>query len=243
MDINKSFSYPFEDNQWISKLGIGAIVAMVPVLNFAWSGYMVELIRNVMNGAREPLPTWDDLGRKFNDGLMLFLAGLVYSLPMLIVVCLPLSIMVVPAIMSGNQDLQGAAEAIAGASRVLFLCMLCVFVIYSLGLSVIYPVILVLYAREGTLASCFKFREVFDLISKNTSSFFTAWGVSIAAGFIVGLVSGFVQLVLGFIPCIGQIVSFILTIGIVVYTSAIYSHLFGQFGQMAFGQNEAIVPN
>lgn len=243
MDINKSFSFPFEDNEWISKLGIGAVVAMVPILNFAWSGYMVEMIRNVMNGARAPLPTWDNLGQKFNDGLMLFLAGLVYSLPLLVVICLPLSGMVIPAIMSGNQDLQGAAEAIAGASSVLFLCLLCVFFVYTLALSVIYPAILILYAREGTLASCFKFREVFDLIGRNTGSFFTAWGVSIAAGLIVGLVSGFVQLVLGLIPCIGQIVSFVLTIGIVVYTSAIYSHLFGQFGQLVYGQTEAMLPN
>lgn len=242
MDINKSFSFPFEDNQWVSKLGLGAVIAMIPILNFAWSGYMVELIRNVMNGAREPLPNWDDFGKKFNDGLMLFLAGLVYALPLLVVICLPLSIMVVPALMSGNQDLQGLAEGIMGASSILFLCLLCVFGIYSLILSVVYPVILVLYAREGTLASCFKFREVFDLISKNMSPFLTAWGISLVAGFVVGLVAGLFQ-VLNVIPCIGQIISFVLTIGTVVYTSAIYSHLFGQFGRMVFGQTEVMLPS
>ena len=30
MDIGKSFSYPFEDNQWLSKLGLGAVISMVP---------------------------------------------------------------------------------------------------------------------------------------------------------------------------------------------------------------------
>lgn len=240
MDTGKSFSFPFEDNQWLSKLGIGAVVTMIPILNFAWSGYMVELIRNVMNGAPQPLPNWDDLGKKLSDGFLLFVAGLIYALPILVIACLPLGMMVIPGILSGNQDMQGIANAIAGVSSVLFIGLLCLFIIYGLILSVVYPAILVLYAREGTFASCFKFREAFDLIGRNTSTFFTAWAVSIAASLGVGLAAGFAQLVLNFIPCIGQIVSLVLTVGIVVYTSAIYAHLFGQFGQIAFEQTRLI---
>ena len=238
MDIGKSFSFPFEDKQWISKLGLGAVITMVPILNFAWSGYMVELIRNVMNNAQEPLPNWDDFGKKLTDGLILFLASLVYSLPMLIVICLPLSIMAIPAILSGNGDMQEIAEAIAAAGSVLFLCLLCVFFVYALALSVIYPAILVIFAREGTFASCFKFREVFDLIGKNTSPFFTAWGISVVAGIVIGFVAGLFQ-VLNVIPCIGQIIAFVLTIGTVVYTSVIYAHLFGQFGMSAFVRDQS----
>jgi len=240
MDIGKSFSFPFEDNQWISKLGLGAVIAMVPVLNFAWTGYMVELIRNVMNGAPQPLPNWDDIGKKFMDGVMLMVAGLVYALPMLIVICLPMGFMVIPVVLSSNGDMQDIANAIAGAGSVLFMCLLCVFMVYALILSVIYPAILIIFAREGTLASCFKFREVFELISKNMSPFLTAWGVSLAASFVVGLVSGGAQVILNFIPCLGQIAAFVLAIGIVVYTTAIYAHLFGQFGRMALaGPNPA----
>ena len=69
MDIGKSFSFAFEDKQWLSKLGLGAVIAMVPILNFAWSGYMVEIIRNVMKNVQEPLPNWDDIGKKFSEGL------------------------------------------------------------------------------------------------------------------------------------------------------------------------------
>lgn len=243
MDIGKSFSFPFEDNQWISKLGLGAVIAMVPILNFAWTGYMVELIRNVMNGVAQPLPTWDDVGKKFTDGLILTVAGLVYALPMLLVICLPMGFMVVPAIMSGNRDLESLSNAIASAGSVLFLCLLCVFVIYALLLSVVYPAILIVFSREGTLASCFKFREVFDLIGKNMTPFLTAWGVSLAASFGVGLVAGIAQTVLLIIPCIGQIASFLLTIGIVVYTSSVYAHLFGQFGRTATGQDSMVAAN
>lgn len=234
MDIGKSFSYPFEDRQWLSKLGLGAIIAMVPILNFAWSGYMVGILRNMISNVQEPLPNWDDFGKKFMDGLILFLAGLVYALPIVVLSCLPLGFMTIPAIMSGNQDLQGLAEGLAGVGGVLFTGMMCVLVVYGLVLSVIYPAILVVFAREGTFASCFRFGEVFGLISKHAGPFFTAWGISILAGLAVGLVASTVSMVLGLIPCLGWILSLAISLGIVVYTSAIYSHLFGQFGQIAF---------
>jgi len=60
MDIGKSFSYPFEDNKWLSKLIIGALVSIVPILNFAWAGYLIDLLKNVINKAAEPLPEWTD---------------------------------------------------------------------------------------------------------------------------------------------------------------------------------------
>lgn len=240
MNIGKSFSFVFDDKQWISKLGMGALVSFIPILNFAWTGYMVGIIRNVMNNSPEPLPTWDDFGKKLTDGLLLAVASLVYSLPLIIVFCLPISFMIVPAILSGNADMQGLAEAVAGLGTALFFCLLCVFVVYALALSVIFPAILVIFAREGTLASCFKFRDVFQLIRNNSSPFLTAWAVSVGASIGVSIVVSAAQFVLSFIPCLGQIAAFILTFGIVVYTTAIYGHLFGQFGSIAYGQNQAM---
>ena len=86
MDIGKSFSYQFEDKQWISKLGLGAVISLVPILNFAMSGYIVDILRNVENNVAKPLPNWDDLSKKFSDGLILFAAGLIYAAPLLPVI-------------------------------------------------------------------------------------------------------------------------------------------------------------
>ena len=242
MDINKSFSFAFEDSQWVNKLGIGALITLIPILNFAWTGYTVDLMRNVMKDAVEPLPTWDDLGQKFTDGLMLFVAGFVYVLPILVVTCLPLSFMVVPAILSGNSDTQDIADAIAAAGSAVFFCLLCIFFLYMLAFSVIYPAITVLFAREGSFASCFKFREVFDLIRKNSSAFFTAWAVNIGVSLAASVALGILQTILGFIFCIGWIISLVLTFGVIVYTSVVSAHLFGQFGRIAFTGSDALVP-
>ena len=237
MNINKAFSFPFEDKQWISKLGIGAVISMVPILNFAWSGYLVGILRNVVRNEAEPLPNWDNFEKKFMDGLILFAAGLVYSLPILLVVCLPMGIMGISGALSGNSDLQDVGEVIAGVGGLLGLCLGGLFLIYGLFLSIVYPAILVLFAREGTFASCFKFREVIDLISKNAGTFFTAWGISLLTGFGVGLVAGLVSGVVGWIPCVGWIAALVASVGSTIYATAVYAHLFGQFGAMAVTQN------
>lgn len=241
MNIEKSFSFVFNDQKWVSKLGMGALITFIPILNLSWTGYMVGIIRNVMNGSPEPLPTWDDLGKKFMDGLLLTVGGLVYALPIIIVFCLPLSFMIIPAILAGNSDLQDIASAIAGLGSALFFCLLCVFILYALALSVVYPAILVVFAREGTLASCFKFREIFGLIRQNSSAFITAWAVNLGLSFALSFVVGIAQTVLNLIPCLGQIAAVIVTLGMVVYATAVYAHLFGQFGNTA-GQSESITP-
>ncbi len=236
MDIEKSFTFPFEDKDWLLKLGVGGLITIIPILNFAWSGYLVGIIRNVMSDATEPLPAWDDLGKKFTDGLILFAAGLVYALPILIVFVLPLGILASSGRLSELRNL----ERISEAGGVLLACIACVFILYSLALSVIYPAILVLFSREGTFASCFKLRAAFDLISGNMGPFFTAWGLSLAASFGVGLVISLVGAILGLIPCLGQIISLPLSLAAGAYIAVVYAHLFGQFGRTAFGQSQLV---
>ena len=237
MNAEKSFSYPFEDKDWVSKLGIGALISMIPILNFAWSGYSVDIIRNVMSNNPEPLPTWDDIGKKFNEGLILFGAGLIYASPILIALCLPLGITASSGLFSGNGNTQDLSRTITEVGGVLFFGLLCVSLLYGFVLSIIYPAILLLFAREGTFASCFKLRDAFDTISKNAAPFFTAWALSLAASLGVGLIVGFVNLVVSWIPCVGWIVGLALGLASVVYSSAVYAHLFGQFGRIAFGSN------
>ena len=115
--------------------------------------------------------------------------------------------------------------------------MLGILLLYGLVLSVLYPAILVMFARDGTFASCFRLREALALISKNAGPFFTAWAVSLAASLGVGLLVGFVNMVVGFVPCLGWIIGLALSMGSGIYATAVYAHLFGQFGRTAFSEN------
>lgn len=237
MDAEKSFVFPFEDKEWISKLGLWAIISVIPILNIAWYGYLVGIIRNVMNGNQEPLPSWDNLGNKFNEGLVLFGASLVYALPILIAICVPLGITASAGFFSENGNLEEFNQMITGVGWILFFSLLCGMLLYGLILSILYPAILILFARDGTFASCFRLREALALIGKNAGPFFTAWVLSLVASLSAGLLVGFVNLVVGFVPCLGWIIGLVLSLISGVYANAVYAHLFGQFGREAFGQS------
>ncbi len=230
MNIGKAFTYGFEDKEWPTKLGLGVLITIVPILNFAAFGWVIEIMRRVGKGDPQPLPGWDDLGKKFMDGLMLFLVGLIYALPIILLVGVPLAIMTIPAILAGNSNMQDTANAIATAGGIVSLCLSCLFILYALGLSILFPAIYVEYAHKGTFASCFNFKEIFAQIGKNTGAFFTAWGVYLGTSIGASLVAGLIGGLLGWIPCLGQLVAVVAGFASGMYVLLVYAHLFGQYG-------------
>lgn len=225
MDIGKSFSYPFEDDSWLTKLLIGALVSAIPILNFAWLGYIADLIKNVMDSASRPLPEWSDFGDKFVKGLLLWLAGVVYSLPALVFACIPLGFLFLTGL-SENSDLQ---DTLAAAFTGIGLILSCIILIYALALSFYYPAVFINFARKGgTFGSCFEFGEIMRIVSTNTSRYLTAWLVSIVAGIVVGIVLGVVSTIIGLIPCVGWILGWLIGAVGGVYIFTIFAHLFGQ---------------
>jgi hypothetical protein len=92
-----------------------------------------------------------------------------------------------------------------------------------------------MFSREGTFSSCFKFREVFDTVSKNAGPFFTAWIVSFGTSLVIGLALGFINLFVAWIPCFGWIFSIAVSMASSMYVVTVYAYLFGQFGLSAFG--------
>jgi len=234
MNIGKALSYPNEDKQWASKIGIGVLISIVPILNFAWLGYIIELIRQVIKGNPLPMPDWNNLGKKFMDGLLLFLASLIYALPVILLIGVPLIIMIVPAILAGAGDssTQTIASAIATAGTLVAMCLTCVVLLYVLALSVLFPAIYVEYATKGTFASCFDFKNIFAQIRKNAGVYFTAWGVYLGVLIGASLVGGTIGSLLGWIPCLGQIIALVVGIASGIYVLLVFAHLFGQYGAM-----------
>jgi hypothetical protein len=231
MNLEKAFTYPFEDKQWPSKIGLGALISIIPILNFAWLGYIIELIRQVIKGTALPLPGWDDLGKRFMDGLILFLAGLVYALPAILLVGVML-VTWLPAILAGGNYTQGVTNALIATGSIVSLGLICVLVLYGLALSVAFPAIYVEYALKGTFASCFDFKEIFARVKKNAGAFFTAWGVYLGISIGASIAAGIVGALLGWIPCLGPLLGFLVGLAASLYVQLVYAHLFGQYGAM-----------
>jgi hypothetical protein len=229
LDIGKSFTFVFEDPQWLSKVVIGGVIALVPILNFAWGGYLTQLMRKVSAREPQPLPDWNDFGQKFVDGLVIFLAALVYTLPGFVLLFLPLMALALPAL-SQNADMQSVLSAIGG-SAALLLC--CLWFVYLLVATFVFPAMHINYARTGTFASCFQVSQIMQLVTVNLSSYIGAWLVSLIANVVVltgiSVVGGIVNL----IPCIGCFLSVcLIPFGLLggVWLATLYAHLFGQVG-------------
>jgi hypothetical protein len=224
MDIGKAFTYPFEDERWVTKSLLGAVVWAIPIVNFAWGGYMIDLLKNVIAGNPRPLPEWGDFGDKWIKGGLLVVAGLIYSIPALVLACIPLTLLGGLAGFQGDNISDSAVGLLSGVGG-LFACLIA---LYSLALSFYYPAIYIHFARLGEFRAFFEFGHINKIIRADLGKYLTAWVVSLLAGIFVGLVFGGVSTLLGFIPCIGWILSWAVAAITGVYVFYIYAHIFAQ---------------
>jgi len=235
MEIGRSFTFPFQDKSWLSKLLIAAVISLVPIVNFAIVGWMVEIAKRVMDHELEELPGWDNFGKKWMGGLYYTVAGFIYALPVILVSCVMFAISfgsTFAAAQEGNTD-QVIGAIMAGNGVVVF-CLTCLVVLYGLVLSVLMPALMVHYAKEDNFGSLFKLGFVYGKVRANAGTFFMAWLVALVFAFIAGLALSGAMTILSIIPCIGWIMALIISMLATPYISAVYSHLFGQYGDKAY---------
>ncbi len=179
MDYGKSFTYPFEDREWVTKLLIGSLLSVIPFVNFATYGYALRIVKNVADGAEQPLPNWDDLGDYFVKGLVATLGTLVYFLPAIIPGLAMAVLSVVPAYSS---------NASSGQFSPVVVCMwglACLTALYTLFVGLILPAAYAKYAISGQFGAFFRFREILSFITSNLGDYvialILAWLASLVA--------------------------------------------------------------
>ena len=173
MDIGKAFTFPFDDEDWVKKLIIGAVLLIIPIVNFITFGYMIRTLRNVAEGRAKPLPEWDQWGDDFMKGLLVVVAGFIYSLPIVLVNI----ITAILGAIAGSTDSSGAQGVVALCTTVLS----CLSALWGLAVAIVIPAAVVKYAQEGEFGSFFKFSELFQWIRDNLRNYVIALLVIIVA--------------------------------------------------------------
>jgi len=187
MDIGKSFTFVFEDENWLTKVLIMAAILFLGIF-FSWlllipaivaaaliNGYMVEIIRNVLRGQLDELPEWDNWGELIIDGLKVIAIQVVYAVPA-IIVSLCLSIAVTAA---GNNG--------EGFAVFLSVVMGCLILLWAIVISILLPAATAIFAATNDLEAAFHFGEVFALVRNNLSTYLITFIMSWVASFIGGL--------------------------------------------------------
>lgn len=227
MDFMKALQYPFEDEEWMTKVLIGVLITLVPILNFASFGYLTEIIRGVAHGEERPLKSWDNLGDFFMKGLYYMIAGLVYvGVPMIIGFIIMTPIGFLP-LLAGESD-----EALAALGTVTGLGMGCVallMLIVSLVTGFLLTAGLLRFSTGSQeLREFFQFKENWDLLRNNLGTFIIAYLYILGASIVISLIVMCVMAILGWIPCIGQLASFVIGLPLSFYITLFMGHIFGQ---------------
>jgi hypothetical protein len=229
MDIAKAFTYMLEDENWVTKLGIGAVLTFfrwlllpIPLL----VGYSVAVLRNVRDGYERPLPEWDDWGKLFMDGLFIMIAQFVYTLPLLLLLCVITVGMVASAGMAELSEEMAVASFLAT-----FGLSACFFLLWYVAFIFISPAIMIQYGRTGQLGSCFRFGEVIAIVRRNMADILIIFMIVLVITFVfLGLTS-----VLSAIFCIGQVISLLITVAFSPYIMMVSGHLYGQIAAKESG--------
>lgn len=222
MDVGKAFTFVMEDDEWLSKLGIGAIISLLSFLIFPvflLAGYLVAVTRNVRKGMDRPLPRWDDWGQMFMDGLYLFLAQLIYSSPFWILLCAAIALTI-----GGSGLSEVNADAMMAVIATAWVIVSCLMLLLSIALLLISPALVIQYVRHGQFGAMFRIAEVLSIARQNAGAIV----VTALALLAFSLALTAVVTVLNIIPCLGTIAGIILSILSTPWLIAASGHLYGQ---------------
>jgi hypothetical protein len=225
MDFGKALSYAFEDEDWFTKIGLGAVISLVPILNFAINGYMVRIIHSVAQGNPRPLPAWDELGDYFLKGLYVFVAQLAYGLipGILFSISLPLFIIPIVAVEDSQATLGVGAGLIAGS------CALLLGIVFAIGLGLLLLAGIIRFsAGRQEIAELFQVGENWNYLRTNFSTIIMAIVYVVVIGFLIVTLVGVLGFVLSIIPCCGQLVAYAIGFVVGFLATIIGAHLYGQ---------------
>lgn len=216
MDIGKSISFVFEDEQWLQKVLIGGLILLATIF-FFWTviglfigigllmGYGVDVLKNVRRGDPHPLPEWDNWGDKIVKGIKLMFIFFIWAIPVVIVL--------IPTTLLGSLTDPNDSGVLVG---LLITCLSCLMVLYSIILTVLSPAIIIKFAENERVVDAFDFAEIFSFTRENIGEIIIAvlvlWAVQIVASIVGSILCGIGLFFTSF------------------WTYAVQFHLFGQIG-------------
>jgi len=211
MDFGKAFTFVFDDEEWIKKVGLAGLISLIPFIGtIVVAGWGFEVIRRVIKDDPEPLPDWNEFGEYLVHGFLVLVIGFVYALPLILVQGCSLGF--IPFLENADQEAITAAVSVATA------CFSCLVLLYSLFLGLVLPAALGRYADEGEFGAAFRFGKVFSLVRNNLGSY----ALVFLGNLVAGLLASF-----GVILCV---------IGVLftsAYAAVVGGHLTGQAYQKA----------
>jgi hypothetical protein len=215
MNFGQAFSYPFQDSEWFKKIIISGLISLIPVIGWLYLyGWMLEIMRRVINKETPLLPDDVDFGGNLGRGFQGFIIGFVYAIP-LIIFSLP------PSLVAPIGQLTGMdSNTLTTVSLVISICCGGLSFIYGILMALVLPAALANFVVHGSMGAGFRFGEVFGLIK------------AAPGAYVVALLGSLVASIVGQLGVIVCVIGLLLTIP---YYMAVMGHFYGQAYNQASG--------
>jgi len=171
IDLGKSISFIFDDNEWVTKIGILFLVNLafgvlaVILIGFvflaAQFGWTVEMLRNMQAGDETPMPGWSNFAEKITLGASPLGAGIVYSLIPGILSC----VLFLPAMLASGVNENAGGVLGAGVTCLLVPLM----IVYAIAAGLFFTLGTMGYSRSENIGEYFKFASMWDTVQRNGS--------------------------------------------------------------------------
>lgn len=226
--ISDSIKYPLSD---FGKLLILGIILIIPIVNFIGAGYFIRAIKSSLAGISE-LPSFDDVGELFVDGLKVLVVSIAYFI-------IPIILMVIAWILSflgsANYSYYGSYSYVDPTYSIIALVLMGLAALLEL---IIIPFFLVGLANmaynDSELGAAFKFSEIMGLIKGIGWGEFIIWyiilivflaiiGVVVWILAIIGIFLLFILIGFILLPLLFILASSYIHLFIARYTSALFA--------------------
>lgn len=182
------FRFPFQGPDWRNRFIIGSvlsfagcIIPMVPSIFVA--GYLLQVMRQAIQGEELRLPAWEDWGRLGVDGLRALVVSLVCFLPGLIVFIGGLALYFaasfsLPFFMNAADETSALAPLLLATMAIMFLSMFIGSILILAG-AIPWPMATAHFVAQDRVAAAFRLREWWPLLTRNGLGYFIAWVVTL----------------------------------------------------------------
>jgi len=163
----------------------------------------------VMRG-KKPAPPLENWWRLFVDGLKLFVVGIIYALPviLLVIVLIGGSILL---LMNPDTLMKGLGTMFAG---------IIVIIVVAVLISLISTMGNVRLSRTNSMAEAFNFGAIFERIGR------IGWGSYFISLLIMNIIIGVVVIAIALIPFIGGLINLILAPVYSIFTSRYFAQIY-----------------
>jgi hypothetical protein len=186
--IADTLAFPFRSdhatNRLLAGVGLLFLSIIIPVLPaLVVYGYLIQIMRQVIDGQPARLPEWKDWGALFVDGLKAVLVGLVYLLPGMLAFMIGLGAYCGSSLLlfglSENTSATSGADGVFAA--LLVVSMVALFLSFSIGAILSLLGALPIPAAEARLSesksfgSAFALGRLYAVIKANPGGYIVAW--------------------------------------------------------------------